>query len=111
MNRANFFQFLLSALSIIGWSLAIYALMLFDKARPDTAIGYYQSHGASVRLEWDPSQTVLLEHIIWVCAALSFVNLGFNFYISRHSKIGWWVNIPLLFLCSLAAGLYIRFVV
>ncbi|MGS0674263.1 hypothetical protein [Shewanella sp. 0m-4] len=111
MNRTKLFQFILSALSIIGWSLAIYALMIFDKARPDTAIGYYQSHGASVRFEWDPTQTVLLEHIIWVCAAVSFINMGFNLYISRQSHISWWVNIPLLFLCSLAAGLYIRFVV
>lgn len=111
MNRTKFFQFLLSTLSIIGWSLAIYALMIFDKARPDTAIGYFKSKGASVRLEWDPTQTVLLEHIIWGCAILSFINLGFNFYVAQHSRLGWWVNIPLLFTCSLAAGLYIRFVV
>ncbi|MCL1137376.1 hypothetical protein [Shewanella pneumatophori] len=111
MNRVKIFHFLLSSLSIIGWSLAIYALMLFDKARPDAAIGYFQSHGAEVRLEWDPEQTVLLEHIIWVCAVLSFINLGFNLYIAQRSKLGWWVNIPLLFTCSLAAGLYIRFVV
>ncbi|WOT03667.1 hypothetical protein [Shewanella youngdeokensis] len=111
MKRVKTFQYLLTTLSVIGWSLAIYALLVFDKARPDTAVGFLQSHGAAVQIEWDPGLTVLLADIIWWCALISFVNLGFNYYIAKHSQLGWWVNIPLLFVSSLSAGLYIRFVV
>ena len=111
MTRIRFFQALLTLLSIIGWSLAIYALLIFGEARPDRAVGYFLSKGATVRLEWDPALTIQLEYILWACAAVSFVNLGFNAYVASHSRVGWWFNIPLLFLCSLAAGLYIRYVV
>ena len=111
MNKIKKFQRLLAFLSITGWSLAIYALLIFDKARPDRAVGYYLSKGASVRLAWDPIQTVQLEHIIWACAAISFVSLAFNYYFAHHSKMGYWFNIPLLLLSSVAAGLYITFVI
>ncbi|MCL1060072.1 hypothetical protein CXF83_13205 [Shewanella sp. Choline-02u-19] len=111
MKRLRFFQYLLTTLSVVGWSLAVYALILFDGARPDTAVGYLKSKGVEIQFEWDPVQTVLLADIVWWCAFVSFINLGFNYYIAKHSRLGWWVNIPLLFLCSLSAGLYIRFVV
>jgi hypothetical protein len=39
------------------------------------------------------------------------LNLLVNFYAKATTRIGFWVNIPLLFLVSLAAGLYIRYVV
>lgn len=110
MKKVKIFQRLLAALSITGWSLAVYALLVFDKARPDRAIGYYLSKGSSVRLQWDPLATLQLEHIIWACAAISFVSLGFNYYFAHHSKMGYWFNIPLLLLSSLAAALYLRFI-
>lgn len=109
MKKITLFQRFLAFLSITGWALAIYALLVFDKARPDRAVGYYLSKGASVRLEWDPMRTLQLEHIIWGCAAISFISLGFNYYFAHHSKMGYWFNIPLLLLSSLAAGLYLRF--
>ncbi|QSX28495.1 MULTISPECIES: hypothetical protein [Shewanella] len=111
MKKVKIFQLLLATMSIAGWSLAIYALLLFHEARPDRAVGYFFSKGAPVRLGWDPEQTVLLEHIIWICAAISFVSMAFNWYVAHHSRLGYWFNIPLLFLSSLAAGLYISFVV
>ena len=111
MKKVKIFQFLLASLSIIGWSLAVYALLLFDKARPDRAIGYFLSKGASVRFDWDPTQTVQLEYVIWVCAAISFISMIFNYYTAHHSRMGYWFNIPLLLLSSVAAGLYLQFFV
>jgi hypothetical protein len=111
MTKVRVFQTILTLLSIAGWALAVYALLVFGEARPDRAVGYFLSRGVAVRLHWDPELTVQLEYIIWACAAISFVNLAFNFYVSSHSKVGYWVNIPLLFLVSLAAGLYIRYVI
>ncbi len=109
MKKKLIFQRFLAFLSIIGWSLAIYALLVFDKARPDRAVGYYMSKGSSVRLGWDPIRTLQLEYIIWGCAAISFMSLAFNYYFAHHSKMGYWSNIPLLLLSSVAAGLYLRF--
>ena len=111
MKKVRAFQLLLSFLSVSGWALAVYALLIFDKARPDRAVGYFYSKGAPVRLNWDQSYTIELEYVLWACAAISFISLAFNYYFAHHSKMGYWFNIPLLFMASLAAGLYIRFVV
>ncbi|QLE85478.1 MULTISPECIES: hypothetical protein [Shewanella] len=109
MKKRKIFQMILATLSILGWSLAIYALLLFDQARPDRAIGYYLSKGASIRLAWDPDYTVLLQDVIWTCAGISLLSLAFNFYFATHSKMGYWFNIPLLLLTSVTAGLYLSF--
>ncbi|GIU47073.1 hypothetical protein [Shewanella algidipiscicola] len=111
MTKIKVFQILLGSLSILGWSLAVYALLLFDAARPDRAVGYFISKGASVRLSWDPEITLRLEYVIWICAAISLFNLGFNFYVANRSRMGYWFNIPLLLLTSTAAGLYLSFMI
>ncbi|MBR9729005.1 hypothetical protein ACFOD0_14285 [Shewanella intestini] len=111
MKRLDILQTVLATLSIIGWSVAIYALVIFGQARPDPAVGYFRSKGVEVRLEWDPHLTIQLEYWIWVCAIVSFINLIVNFYAQTTTKIGFWVNIPLLLVVSLSAGLYIRYVI
>ncbi|NKF50453.1 hypothetical protein G3R49_07695 [Shewanella sp. WXL01] len=111
MKRLAVFQTILTVLSVLSWSIAIYALIIFGEARPDKAVGYFRSKGVEVRLHWDPDLTIQLEYLIWACAAISLVNLLVNFYAKTTTRIGFWVNIPLLFVVSLAAGLYIRYVV
>ncbi|NRD74126.1 hypothetical protein HQQ94_12940 [Shewanella sp. VB17] len=111
MKKVRMFQLLLSFLSVVGWSLAVYALLVFDKARPDREVGYFFSKGSPVRLMWDQTYTIQLEYILWGCAAISLVSLAFNYYFAHHSKMGYWVNIPLLLMVSVAAGLYLRFFV
>ena len=111
MSRLDVLQVILSVLSILGWSLAIYALLIYGEARPDRAVGYFLSKGVEVRFDWDAALTVKLEHIIWWCAGVSLLNLLVNFYAKTTARIGFWFNIPLLFLVPLSAGLYIRYVV
>jgi hypothetical protein len=111
MSKIKIFQLILASLSIVGWSLAVYALLVFDDARPDRAVGYFLSRGASVRLHWDPELTLQLEYLLWACAAISFVSLAVNYYVAHHSRLGYWFNIPLLLLSSLAAGIYISFMI
>ncbi|WP_394495235.1 hypothetical protein [Shewanella sp. ENK2] len=111
MTKTKFLQIILTILSVAGWSLAVYALLVFGDARPDRAVGYFMSKGVEVRLNWDPELTVRLEYVIWACAAISFVNLGVNFYAQTSKRIGFWVNIPLLLMVSIVAGLYIRYVI
>ena len=48
MSRLGIIQVVLTVLSLLGWSLAIYALIIFGEARPDRAVGYFLSKGASV---------------------------------------------------------------
>ncbi|MCL1142467.1 hypothetical protein [Shewanella gaetbuli] len=111
MNKLSVLQVILTVLSLVSWSLAIYALLIFGEARPDRAVGYFLSKGVAVRFNWDPELTVQLEHIIWWCAGISFANLLVNFYAKTTSKVGFWFNIPLLLLVSISAGLYIRYVI
>ena len=110
MSKTKFIQIVLTILSVAGWSLAVYALLVFGDARPDRAVGYFLSKGVEVRLNWDPDLTITLEYLIWGCAAISFINLAVNFYARSTSKVEYWFNIPLLLMASLAAGLYIRYV-
>ncbi|MGI2173387.1 hypothetical protein [Shewanella ulleungensis] len=111
MSRLGILQVVLTVLSLLGWSLAIYALIIYGEARPDRAVGYFLSKGVSVRLYWDPDLTIKLEYLIWCCAGVSFLNLLVNFYAKTTTRIGFWVNIPLLLVVSLSAGLYIRYVI
>ncbi|WP_351124836.1 hypothetical protein [Shewanella sp. T24-MNA-CIBAN-0130] len=111
MSRLGIIQVVLTIFSLLGWSLAIYALIIFGEARPDRAVGYFLSKGVLVRLHWDPELTIKLEYLIWWCAGISFLNLLVNFYAKTTTRIGFWVNIPLLLLVSLSAGLYIRYLV
>lgn len=111
MSRLGVLQVILTILSLLGWSLAIYALLIYGEARPDRAVGYFLSRGVEIRFDWDPALTVKLEYIIWGCAGVSLLNLLVNFYAKTTTRIGVWFNIPLLLLVSLSAGLYIRFVI
>ncbi|MCL1068544.1 hypothetical protein L2735_17365 [Shewanella olleyana] len=111
MSKTKILQFVLAVLSITGWGLAVYALIVFGEARPDRAVGYYLSKGVEVRFDWDPDLTIKLEYLIWWCAGISFVNLAVNYYAKTARKVEYWINIPLLLLVSLAAGFYIRYVV
>ncbi|MFB2728423.1 hypothetical protein ACE02H_13235 [Shewanella mangrovisoli] len=111
MRKVKIFQMILATLSILGWTLAVYALMVFGEARPEREIGSYLSRGETFRHNWDPSETELLQYIIWGCGAISLISLAFNYYVAHHSKLGYWFNIPLLLLTSLAAGLYVHFVI
>ncbi|WP_394131109.1 hypothetical protein [Shewanella maritima] len=111
MKQIKVLQVILTVLSLLGWSLAIYALIIFGEARPDVAVGYFLSKGVEVRLHWDPDLTIQLEYLIWACAAISFVSLIVNFYAKTTTRMGYWLNIPMLLLVSLSAGLYIRYVI
>ncbi|MCL1073119.1 hypothetical protein [Shewanella dokdonensis] len=111
MKKLRLLQIVLATLSIAGWGLAVYALTVFHEARPDRAIGYFFSRGAPVRMQWNLQETMLLEHIIWVCAGLSFASMALNWYLASHYRMGYWFNIPLLLLSSVTAGLYLRFVI
>ncbi|MCL1090961.1 hypothetical protein L2744_15405 [Shewanella profunda] len=111
MSKVRTFQIILAILSILGWILAVYALLVFGEARPDREVGTYLSRGASLRVEWDPHRTQLLEYLIWTCGGISLLSLAFNYYVAQHSKLGYWFNIPLLLLTSIVTGLYIRFVI
>lgn len=49
MSKVRIFQIILATLSILGWALAVYALLVFGDARPDREVGDYLSRGATFR--------------------------------------------------------------
>jgi len=111
MRKVKIFQLILATLSLLGWAVAVYALLVLEEARPEREIGAFFNRGATVRMSWEPHETQVLQYLIWVCCGISLVSLAVNYYVAHHSKLGYWFNIPLLFLSSLAAGLYIHFVI
>lgn len=111
MRKVKLFQLILATLSILGWAVAVYALLVFGEARPERVVGTLFNQGLAVRMYWEPHETLVLQYLIWSCGGISLVSLAFNYYVAHHSKLGYWFNIPLLFLSSLAAGLYIYSVI
>ena len=41
MSKVRIFQIILAALSILGWAIAVYALLVFGDERPDREVGDY----------------------------------------------------------------------
>lgn len=111
MRKTRIFQIILATLSILGWAIAVYALLVFGEARPDREVGAYLARGATFRMDWDPHETQLLLYLIWTCGAISLVSLAFNYYVAHHSKLGFWFNIPMLLLTSIVAGLYVHLMI
>lgn len=109
MSKISIFRIILASLSIIGWAVAVYALLVFGEARPEREIGTFIEQLPS-RTTWDPQETELLLQLIWTCGFISLLSLAVNYYAAQHSKMGYWFNIPLLLLITLVAGLYVAIV-
>lgn len=97
------FHLLTYALSIVGWAMLIYALLVFDEARPemDTIITNYFS--IEVRDSWLAVVYLKLRFLLWFCAATSLLNLLLNWYLKITYRERMSLGIVLLFVVSSAA--------
>lgn len=90
-------------MTIVGWCLIIYALIIFDNARPEMATVVTNYFGIEVRENWLEDVFERLKYLLWFCAVTSFISLLLNWYlnITYHKRFS--MAIVLLFIVSAVA--------
>ncbi|MGB1297251.1 MAG: hypothetical protein ACPG8A_03200 [Psychrobium sp.] len=91
------------AMTIVGWCLIIYALIIFDNARPEMTTVVTNYFGIDVRQNWLSDVYDRLKYLLWFCAATSFVSLLLNWYLKITLRKRFSMAIILLFIVSTAA--------
>lgn len=102
-RRLDIFHLLITGLTLVGWGTLIYALVVFDDARPEMATIITQYHQIQVRTFWLVSVYDRLVWLLWFCALVSITNLGINIYLKRWAKETNWLSPVLLSVVSVVA--------
>ncbi len=97
------FHLLTYATTIVGWALLIYALVVFDNARPEMATVVTNYFGIDVRQNWLGDVYERLKFLLWFCAVSSFLTLILNYILKVTYKERISMAIMLLFVVSIAA--------
>ena len=97
------FHLLTYAMTIVGWSLLIYALVVFDNARPEMATVVTNYFGIDVRQNWLGEVYEQLKFLLWFCAITSFGTLILNYLLKITYKERISMALVLLFVVSIAA--------
>ncbi|WP_435273721.1 hypothetical protein ACMAZF_09985 [Psychrobium sp. nBUS_13] len=97
------FHLLTYAMTIVGWALLIYALIVFDNARPEMATVVTNYFGIDVRQNWLRDVYDRLKFLLWFCAVSSFLTLIFNYILKVTHRERISMAILLLFVVSAAA--------
>lgn len=97
------FHLLTYAMTIVGWALLIYALVVFDNARPEMATVVTNYFGIDIRQNWLGDVYERLKFLLWFCAVSSFLTLILNYILKVTYKERISMAIMLLFVVSIAA--------
>ena len=94
---------ILAAMTIVGWGLLIYSLVVFDEARPEMSTIITSYHNIEVRSYWLVAVYNRLFGLLWFCAGISFASLALNWFLRVQAKDTIWFSTVMLFVVSLAA--------
>lgn len=95
------------ALTIVGWSLLFYSLLVFDQARPEMQNIVTKYFETPLRDGWLPNSYDKLLRLLWFCAGLSFINVLLNGYLKVAYNERFSTSIFLLLVVSAVAVLII----
>ncbi len=104
-RRLDLLHLFVTGLTLVGWGTLLYALLVFDEARPEMSTIITNYHNIQVRNFWLISVYDKLVWLLWFCAGISFVNLLLNGYLRKVDKENGWVAPILLFTVSVIAVL------
>jgi len=94
---------MITALTVVGWATLVYALVVFDQARPEMATILTEHHNIYVRNFWLVAVYDRLVWLLWFCAAISSLNLAMNIYLRRQLQKTGWLSPLLLTVVSVVA--------
>jgi len=96
-RRLDLLHLFVTALTLVGWGTLLYALVVFDDARPEMSTIITQYHQIEVREFWLVSVYDKLVWLLWFCAGISMVNIMLNVYLRQIEKGNSWAAPALLF--------------
>lgn len=102
-RQLDLLHLFVTGLTLVGWGTLLYALLVFDEARPEMSTIITEYHNIEVRNFWLISVYDKLVWLLWFCAGISFINLMLNAYLRKVGKENHWVAPIILFVVSLAA--------
>jgi len=99
----DFIHLVLSALTIVGWGVLFWALLVFADAKPEMSTILTRIHQIEVRQYWLVLEYERLMLLLWFCAGVSFVCLGVSWYLrSKMLDNAWLAQVLLLIVSSVA---------
>ena len=101
-NAADRWTYIVRALTVIGWGLFVFALIMSYYAAPDTDYGLLRYHNIEIRKFWLTPLTGYLYIILWLSALSSYLCLILDNYRSRRKSDGKNFNMFLLLIITIA---------
>ena len=96
---------LLASLTIVGWGMLFYSLVMFDEARPEMSTIITRFHHIEVRTYWLAAVYDQMFWLLWFCAGISFSSLALNWFLRVRAKDTIWFSTVMLSIVSLVAVL------
>ncbi|MDP2561526.1 hypothetical protein [Psychrobium sp. 1_MG-2023] len=87
---------LLAGLTIVGWGVLFYALVVFHQARPEMSTIITLHHEIAVRTTWLLRVYERLMFLLWFCAGVSFASIVVNWYLRIQQQDTYWFPALLL---------------
>lgn len=89
-----------TGLTLVGWAVLFYALLVFDAARPEMSTVITNYHQIEVRNFWLIAIYDRLVWLLWICAGLSMLNIVLNRYLTLAGRPNNWASPIILFTVS-----------
>jgi len=91
IKTADFIHLVLSALTIVGWGVLFWALLVFADAKPEMSTILTRIHQVEVRQYWLVLVYERLMLLLWFCASVSFACLSVSWYLRRKMLDNSWL--------------------
>lgn len=101
-SRVDIWTYLLRILTVLGWSLFIFALIVSYYAAPEHNYGIIRYHNIEIRKFWLTPLTGYLYIVLWLSALSSYFCLIIDKYRSRRKGDSKQFNIILLLIITIA---------
>ena len=101
-SAVDIWTYIVRVLTIIGWGLFVFALIVSYYAAPDSDYGLLRYHNIEIRKFWLTPLTGYLYIVLWLSALCSYFCLILDKYRSRRESDGKHFNILLLLVITIA---------
>lgn len=101
-SAVDIWTYIVRVLTIIGWGLFVFALIVSYYAAPDSDYGLLRYHNIEIRKFWLMPLTGYLYIVLWLSALCSYFCLILDKYRSRRESDGKHFNILLLLVITIA---------
>ena len=101
-SAVDIWTYIVRVLTIIGWGLFVFALIVSYYAAPDSDYGLLRYRNIEIRKFWLTPLTGYLYIVLWLSALCSYFCLILDKYRSRRESDGKHFNILLLLVITIA---------